>query len=134
MRKRNELSVKDLKDICNPNLFKFETTKELVDTTDLVYGQERGIKALQFGTEIDIKGYNMYLEGPSGVGKTMYTKRYVTEMAAKQKVPDDWCYIYNFDTPNEPIAVSLPAGEGKVFVQTMETFIDDVKKYPLICN
>ena len=73
MRRRNELLPKDLKDVCNPNLFKFETTKELIDTSDLVYGQERGIKALQFGTEIDIKGYNMYLEGPSGVGKTMCT-------------------------------------------------------------
>lgn len=39
MRKVNELTAKDLKDICNPNLFKFETTKELVDTTDLVYGR-----------------------------------------------------------------------------------------------
>ena len=38
MRKINELSYKDLKDVCNPNLFKFETTKELVDPTDLIYG------------------------------------------------------------------------------------------------
>ena len=56
MRRKNELAPKDLKDICNPNLFKFETTRELVDTTDLVYGQERGIKALEFGTDINIKG------------------------------------------------------------------------------
>ena len=81
MRRRNELLPKDLKDVCNPNLFKFETTKELIDTSDLVYGQERGIKALQFGTEIDIKGYNMYLEGPSGVGKTMYTKKFLDKKA-----------------------------------------------------
>ena len=38
MRKRNELTAKDLKDVCNPNLFKFETTKELIDTSDLIYG------------------------------------------------------------------------------------------------
>ena len=83
MRKRNELSVKDLKDICNPNLFKFETTKELVDTSDLIYGQERGMKALEFGTDIEIKGYNMYLEGPSGVGKTMYTRKFLEKKAEK---------------------------------------------------
>ena len=69
MRRRNELVAKDLKDICNPNQFKFETTKELVDTNDLVYGQERGIKALNFGLDIDIKGYNIYLEGTNGVRK-----------------------------------------------------------------
>lgn len=128
MRKRNELTPKDLKDICNPNLFKFETTKELVDTNDLIYGQERGIKALEFGTDIDIKGYNLYLEGPSGVGKTMYTKKFLEKKAEKGKVPNDWVYIYNFENPNEPIAVSFPAGQGKVFQSTMENFVKDVRK------
>jgi len=126
--KKNELSYKELKNICNPNVFKFETTDEL-DDTDLVYGQDRGIKALEFGVNIKSKGYNLYLEGPAGVGKTMYTKRYVSEMAAKQKVPDDWCYIYNFDDPNEPVAVSLPAGGGREFKACMESFIEDIKKY-----
>lgn len=128
MRKRNELTPKDLKDICNPNLFKFETTKELVDTSDLIYGQERGIKALEFGTDIDIKGYNLYLEGPSGVGKTMYTKKFLEKKAEKEKVPNDWVYIYNFENPNEPVAVSFPAGQGKVFQSTMEGFIKDVRR------
>ena len=84
---------------------------------------------MQFGLSINSKGYNLYVEGPAGVGKTMYTKEYVSELASKQKTPDDWCYIYNFDNPNEPIAVSLPAGEGKVFAQNMDALIEDVKKY-----
>ena len=126
--KKNELTYKQLKNLCNPNIFDFETTEEL-DNEGLVYGQERGINALQFGLNIKAKGYNLFIEGPAGVGKTMYSKQYVSDIASKQKTPDDWCYIYNFDNPNEPIAVSLPAGEGKVFVQIMETFIDDVKKY-----
>ena len=128
MRKLNELSSKDLKDVCNPNMFKFETTKELEDTADLIYGQERGIKALQFGIDIDVKGYNMYLEGPTGVGKTMYAKKYLIEKAEKQKVPNDWCYIYNFENPNMPVAVSLPAGQGKLFQETIDNFIKDIRK------
>ena len=128
MRKVNELMPKDLKDVCNPSLFKFETTKELVDTSDLVYGQERGIKALEFGTDIDIKGYNLYLEGPSGVGKTMYTKKFLDKKEKKGKVPNDWVYIYNFENPNEPVAVSFPAGQGKIFASTMENFIKDVRR------
>lgn len=126
--KKNELTYRDLKNICNPNIFDFETTDEL-DSNGLIYGQERGISSLQFGLNMTAKGYNLYIEGPSGVGKTMYSKQYVSEIASKQKTPDDWCYIYNFSNPNEPIAVSLPAGEGKVFMQTMETFIEDIKKY-----
>ena len=128
MRRRNELTPKDLKDICNPNLFKFETTKELVDTTDLVYGQERGIKALEFGTDINIKGYNLYLEGPSGTGKTMYTKKFLAQKALKEKTPNDWAYVYNFENPNEPVAISFPAGQGKTFESAMEGFVKDVRK------
>ena len=125
--KKNELSYKDLKNVCNPNVFKFETTDEL-DGTDAIYGQDRGIKALEFGLNVDSKGYNLYIEGPSGVGKTMYAKKYITKLASKKKVPDDWCYIYNFDDPNEPIAVSLPAGLGKDYKNDMDIFINEIRK------
>ena len=125
--RKNELSYKSLKNICNPNNFKFETTDDL-DSKDLIYGQDRGIKALEFGLDVEAKGYNLYVEGPSGVGKTMYTKNYVNKIAAKKKTPDDWCYIYNFEEPNEPIAVSLPAGKGKEFRDDMNSFIQDIKR------
>lgn len=128
MRKVNELSYKDLKDVCNPNMFKFDKIKEVADTTNLVYGQDRGIKALEFGVNVDLKGYNLYLEGPTGVGKTMYTKKFLQTRAEKEKVPNDWCYIYNFNDPNEPVAVSLPAGQGKVFQETMDAFIRNIRK------
>ncbi|MCF0124620.1 MAG: AAA family ATPase [Clostridia bacterium] len=112
---------------CNPKVFNFETTKDLDPIMEGI-GQERGIKALQFGLQVDVKGYNLYLEGPSGVGKTMYTKNYLNKIAQKQKVPSDWCYIYNFDNPNQPIAVELPAGQGKEFKESMEGFSKEIKK------
>lgn len=124
----NELLPKDLKDICNPNSLGFETTKEIEDTTDLIYGQDRGINALEFGIGIDVKGYNLYIEGPGGVGKTMYTKKYLDRKAVKEKTPNDWCYIYNFEDPNEPVAISFPAGQGKVFKENMESFVKDIRK------
>ena len=126
MKKRNELNYKDLKDYCSTKSFEFETTEEL-SSVDTGIGQERGIKALEFGLNVDVKGYNLYLEGPSGVGKTMYTKKYLSTIAKKKKTPVDWCYIYNFDNQNEPIAVSLPAGHGKDFKESMEQFIKDVR-------
>ncbi len=124
--KKNELSYKQLKDYCDPNIFNFKDTSEL-DSIDTGIGQERGIKALEFGLSVDVKGYNLYLEGPDGVGKTMYTKNYLSRIAKKEKTPLDWCYIYNFDNPNEPVAVCLPAGQGKEFKEDMEGFIKDVK-------
>lgn len=124
--KKNELSYKDLKIICNPEIFNFENTSKL-EAVNTEIGQERGIKALEFGVNVDIKGYNIYLEGPSGVGKTMYTKNYLDKIAKKRKTPVDWCYIYNFNNPNEPIAVSFPAGQGKNFKETMDSFIKDIR-------
>jgi len=127
MKNKNELSYKDLKITCNPNIFNFETTEEL-ESIRTGIGQDRGIQALEFGLQIDVKGYNLYLEGPSGVGKTMYTLNYLKEIASKRKAPNDWCYIYNFDDPNEPISVSLPAGQGKEFRDSMDGFIKEIKK------
>ena len=127
MKNKNELSYKQLKMTCDPQVFKFETTENLEPITTGI-GQDRGIKALEFGINVNIKGYNVYLEGPSGVGKTMYTKNYLRKIAAKRKVPHDWCYIYNFNNPNEPIAVSLQAGYGKEFKEDMDNFIKEIKK------
>ena len=127
MKKEFEISYKKLKTNCDPALFKFDTTENVVPATEGI-GQERGIKALEFGLNVDINGYNLYLEGPSGVGKTMYTRNYLNVIAKKKKTPQDYCYIYNFDNPNEPTAVALPAGQGKVFRDLMDKFIKDIKE------
>lgn len=127
MKNKNELTYKDLKMTCDDSIFTFDTTAEL-EAIHTGIGQERGIKALEFGLQVDVKGYNLYLEGPSGVGKTMYTKNYLNKISLKQKVPNDWCYIYNFDNPNMPISVSLPAGQGKEFRDNMDGFIKEIKK------
>ena len=127
MKNKNELSFKDLKMTCNEKLFNFTTTEELEGLQSGI-GQDRGIKALEFGLQVNVKGYNLYIEGPSGVGKTMYTKNYLDKISKKEKVPSDWCYIYNFNNPNNPIAVSLPAGQGKEFRDNMDGFIKEIKK------
>ena len=127
MKNKNELNYKDLKMTCNPNIFNFETTADLESIQDGI-GQDRGIRALEFGLQVDVKGYNLYIEGPSGVGKTLYTKNYLNKIAAKKKVPSDWCYIYNFENPNQPIAVELPAGQGKEFKEAMDGFIKEIRK------
>ena len=126
MKKNNELSFKELKMVCDPEMFKFETTAELEEINTGI-GQDRGIKALEFGVNVDVRGYNMYLEGPDGVGKTKYTKDYLKAISKKKKTPCDWCYIYNFENPNEPIAVSFTAGQGKDFKNTMDQFIKEIR-------
>ncbi len=84
MKNKNELNYKQLKMTCDPNVFKFDTTDNLEPITTGI-GQDRGIKALEFGISVNIKGYNIYIEGPSGVGKTMYTKKLFKKNCKKEK-------------------------------------------------
>lgn len=122
-----ELGYESLKKECNPEVFNFKSTKEVKELQGVI-GQERSIKALEFGVNIDTDGYNIYVEGPNGIGKTAYCINYINKIAATKPTPDDWCYIYNFDNQNEPIALSLPAGEGIKFKKDMITFVEDIRK------
>ena len=85
MKNTNEVSWKKLKYKCNPDVFNFVTTEELERNYDGI-GQERGIASLKFGLNVDVNGYNLYLEGPSGVGKTMYTKNYLNKISKNKKI------------------------------------------------
>lgn len=126
MKKTNEVNYKELRYTCNPDVFKFETTADY-DSNYKGLGQARGIAALEFGLSVDIKGYNVYLEGPTGSGKTTYTKNYLDKLSKEKKAPPDWCYIYNFENPNEPVALSMPAGEGNNFKDAMDKFIREIR-------
>ena len=127
MLNNKELDYKQLKSFCDPYDFDFKSTKEIKETNTVI-GQERGIRSLEFGVNINIEGYNIYVEGPNGIGKTSYCIDYIQKVAKEMPTPDDWCYIYNFANPNEPIALSLPAGLGIAFKKDMESFVVSIKK------
>ena len=75
-----------------------------------------------------MKGYNIYMSGPSGTGKTTYACRSTKEKAAKEPVPLDWCYVYNFQNPKNPIALSFKPGIGKQFKEDMEKLVTTLTK------
>lgn len=104
------------------------TEDKIEDSTDLVYGQERGIKAFEFGLEMDKKGYNIFFEGPTGVGKTMYVKKYLPIKANKRNTPNDICYVCNFDRLDEPTVLEFEAGKGKVFKKEIAQFVKYIKE------
>lgn len=125
MKKTEEVSYKKLKYICNPDVFKFNTTDEIKNNYRGV-GQERGIASLEFGLRVDTKGFNLYLEGPTGSGKTTYTKSYLDKLSKTKKTPNDWIYVYNFENPNEPVAISMQAGDGNRFKDAMDKFVKEI--------
>ncbi|MFZ5642968.1 MAG: Lon protease family protein [Bacillota bacterium] len=120
------LPVEKLRRYCRPDELNFETTAEVQPLKDFI-GQERAVKAMQFGVRMSAHGYNVYVAGPTGTGKSTYINDILRQVAAGGKIPDDWCYLYNFSNPDRPRAVSLPATFGSSLQKDMEVLIKDLR-------
>ncbi|HHZ04830.1 MAG TPA: AAA family ATPase [Acetomicrobium hydrogeniformans] len=106
--------------------FSFSTTAELVSDKRLI-GQERAAKAVSFGLSLNKKGFNIFVVGNPGSGRMTYAMRQIEAKAKKLPAPDDWLYMHNFENPSSPIAINMPAGQGKRFAQTMTEVIEELK-------
>ena len=125
MKKIKELSIKDLKNECITEELGFKKTTELEPFNGII-GQERAMNAIKTAMQIPQKGFNLYLCGSIGIGKTAYALSVVNNLAKDEPVPNDICYIYNFENPNEPIAVTLEPGMGLEFKRDMNRFISSL--------
>ena len=121
-----ELNYTELKNTCDPYKLGFKTTKEL-ECYNGIIGQERAVKAFEFGLNVKMKGYNIYVAGPSGSGKTTYAKQSTEKKAKNEKVPYDWCYVYNFDDPRCPLSLRFEPGIGKQFRDDMNELVSFFK-------
>ncbi|MCS6843578.1 MAG: AAA family ATPase [Caldilineales bacterium] len=106
-----ELTADQLRRICDPGALPFQSTADLEELTDII-GQERATRAIEFGLDIPYYGYNIYALGPAGAGKTTTIIKDLERKAATRPVPNDWGYVNNFATPDEPRALRLPPGRG----------------------
>jgi predicted ATP-dependent protease len=110
----------------DPSKFDFKTTEELEPHSRII-GQPRGIKAINFGVSVDSPGYNIFVMGESGTGRTTAIKRFIEEHATTLPVPDDWVYVNNFVKPHFPIALCLPPGKGKALKDALDQFIEQLQ-------
>jgi lon-related putative ATP-dependent protease len=121
-----ELSADQLRRICDPGIFAFQSTEEL-PLLEEVIGQERAVRAISFGIDIESSGYHMYALGPVGTGKATTIKEFLDRKAVDRPIPDDWCYVYNFDNPDKPQAIRLTAGKGRAFHGDVERLVADLR-------
>lgn len=121
------LPVEQLARRCDPSKFPFATTDELEPLRDGIIGQPRAVQAMEFGLSVPSRGYNLFLTGPTGTGKTTYAQAKVRGIAQKRPSPPDWCYVYNFAQPDHPRALAFPPGQGARFRRDMDELIEELR-------
>ncbi|MEM2936200.1 MAG: ATP-dependent protease, partial [Candidatus Bathyarchaeia archaeon] len=96
-----ELPVEKLRKECDATLMRCETTGEMAPLTEII-GQERAVRALKFGLDIKERGFNIYVAGFPGTGRTTAVKGFLEELAQTKPVPPDWGYGNNVRNLYEP--------------------------------
>jgi len=97
-------------------------------------GQERAMRAIEFGLGVNKPGFNIFVTGLTGTGKTSVIKAFLKKITAPRNspgedsaFPEDWCYVYNFNDPDRPQALKIRRGWGKVLKRDMENLIHSLQ-------
>jgi lon-related putative ATP-dependent protease len=125
-QQRCELSPEQLRWNCDSSVFSFKTTADIPPLKGLVE-QERPIRAIRFGLGIGSPGYNIYVSGLTGTGKTTVIKQFLDDIASSLPTPNDWCFVYNFREPSAPTVLDLPAGIAKLLKAEMDELVRHLK-------
>ncbi len=121
------LSAEEVYRACDPNAFDFETTEHLPPPEGFI-GQKRAVSAIHFGLRMRSHGYNLFLTGPPGTGKTSLMHAMLEDIARDRPVPGDICLVQNFRDPDRPRALYLPAGMGRQLKRDMEGLVEQLKR------
>lgn len=128
---RWKLTPDKLRKTKQPETWKIATTDDIAlprsKKPEPLIGQQRAIESMEFGLAVNGRGYNIFVVGQPGSGRTSYALERLQAKAETLPAPDDWLYLYNFEKPGEPLAVSVPAGRGKKLSDELEELLKDLK-------
>ncbi|MBI4529341.1 MAG: AAA family ATPase [Deltaproteobacteria bacterium] len=129
-----EVSPEKLRWRCDTSLLHITGTADMAPLEDFI-GQERAMRAIEFGLGVNRPGFNIFVTGLTGTGKTTIIKAFlkkVTEARIDPErdsvFPEDWCYVYNFNDPDRPQAINVRRGWGRVLKRDMDEFIQTLKR------
>ncbi|MDA1349168.1 MAG: AAA family ATPase, partial [Chloroflexi bacterium] len=112
---------------CDPEDLGIETTDEIAPL-DGTIGQERALSALELGLDIDAKGFNLFISGAAGTGRSTALRSQLERIATTKPIPPDWGYVNNFDDASEPIPIKLPCGMMRTLAQDMKDLVEETRR------
>ncbi|HTG83089.1 MAG TPA: ATP-binding protein [Geobacteraceae bacterium] len=121
-----KVAVEKLRWECDPAQFDFTTTDDLPEL-DGAIGQERALRSIEFGLGVTEGGFNLYLSGDTGTGRTSTIRKVLEKRAKAEPPPLDWCYVFNFKAPDNPVCLSLPSGKGSELAKDMAELLETVR-------
>ena len=106
-----EVPIEKLRWRCVPETFPFQSTAEVECASDII-GQERATRAIKLGLSVGSRGYNIFVQGLTGTGKETTVKCILEQVVSDSSIPNDKCYVHNFDDPDRPFVEQGITAEG----------------------
>jgi predicted ATP-dependent protease len=129
-----QVPVNELSWRCDLSFLPFTCTADMTPLEDFI-GQERAMRAIEFGLGVDKRGFNIFVTGLTGTGKTIIIKAFLKKITRARGVPaedapapEDWCYVYNFSDPDRPRALKIRRGWGKTLKADMEQLVQSLQR------
>jgi lon-related putative ATP-dependent protease len=126
MSSKYELKPADLRYRSDPKVFKFKNTSTVRPLAEVI-GQARAVQAIEFGLNMDSPGYNIFVTGIEGTGKSTIVQDIVGQHAKALPPCCDWCMVNNFLDEFCPKTISVPTGQALKFKKQMGKFIEDLQ-------
>jgi len=108
--------------------YRIKVSTKDIKPEPVFFKQERVANAFNVALKTEKEGYNIYVAGPEGIGKITYSLLKLKEVASKKKPPEDIFYHANFEEPQKPKFVMVPAGIGKKLHRDINRVIENLKE------
>ncbi len=93
-----------------------------------IIGQDRAIDAIRAGLNVSGIGYNIFVTGMTGTGRTTTIKHLLEVLEKRDPELLDICYVNNFKNTDYPRVLMFKAGEGRRFKKDMDYLISSLRK------
>ncbi len=123
-----ELRAEEVRLQIDPKSLGIASTEELPELEEKIMAQERAVRALDFGLNLEDLDFHLYVAGSSALGASFITRSLVELQAKARPRPSDWCYVYNFKDPDRPRALEFPPGKGREFQKDMADLIENLRQ------